>query len=427
MKKIFTLTTILLVVSIKLNSQVKVENFNIDGSNSIPNQYIIYEYDNLDETQLLKGIYLWVSKISKQTDITKLPSKKGLFIRESYDALPDGFLYQNDLGRRFAKPLDYFYEIAVKDNKVRLLLKDIRTSQEELKSSGTSNSYDDRNIPLTIDSSNLYLDVKLRDIKYAYSIRGVEKVLNLVNTKARSLKLFLDEYAKGNKFSDGSVVSQKVELFGFNADRNIFPFQYRVNKLDNELTALDVFNSLGEFNLQQSKLNEETFLPYFTHIDKENNYLVYKVYYRAASDDYLLNTSSLGISGTSTDYINFTFYYEKGELYVIMDNLLEAVSVYLGDGDAPKNFNGQSYNINKKVIYSYSSTEGFLKEFWNSSQIGIEDFNTSFFVQVNTLNKKGKERKSRMKNPILYSNYGNFINDELLKFFKSKTSSDENW
>ena len=333
MKQFSYFLSIFIFISSQLFSQLKVDKFNIDDSNILSQQYIIYELDNLNETELLKAVYLWVSKISRESDITKLPSGNGLFIRESYDALPDGYLYQNQLGRRFAKPLDYFYEIAVKDNKVRILLKEIRTSEEELKSTGTSNSNDDRNIPLLLDSSNLYLDVKLRDIKYAYSIMGVEKILNIVNTKAKSLKLFLDEYVKGNKFSDGSIVSRKVDQFGFDKDLDIFPFQYRLNSIEG-LSALDIFNSIQEFNLQQSKLNEKTYSPYFSHVDQENDYFIYKVYYRSETAGSFFDDNPYK---KSFDYMNFCFYYDKGELYVIMDNLLEAVDVFLGDGDAPKN------------------------------------------------------------------------------------------
>ena len=124
MKKFFLL--LFLLNTSQFFSQTKVKRFNIDEGNSIPNQYIIYEFDNLSESELIKGLFLWVSRISTKSKYTILPSKKGLFLREEYDDLPFGYRYQNKIGTRYVAPIEYFYEIAVKGNKVRLLLKEIQ-------------------------------------------------------------------------------------------------------------------------------------------------------------------------------------------------------------------------------------------------------------------------------------------------------------
>ena len=428
MKKIL----LLFLITTYSYSQVKVDKFNIDGTNSLPEQYIVMEFDNPNQLDLLKGIHLWASKQTLDTDISELPNKKGILIIDSFDPLPYGYLFQNKLGRRFAKPINYFYSIEVKDNMVRILVKDIKTSLEGIKSTGIVRNSSNSNIPVKLDSTSLYLDVKLRDLKYAYSLKGVDMMLNIMNHKAISLKNYLETFLEGNIFNDDGIAFKSVENFSLNNINKFFPYQYRFIDVKNS-NAKEVFNKIGEFNLNQSRSGENSFMTYYSYLNQEKNYMVIKAYYRIPTNANAFGyNTNLNSFGSTEDYLNLIFFYENDKLYLGIDSFSESTTVFVSETMAPKSFGAQSYVYNIKSIYGYTNSDDELENFIESTSnsknsIFNNKFGTNIVKLSSTLRKNGKERKFEMEKPITFTKYMNFVFDELNEFIIESSSQSSDW
>ena len=423
---------LLILVTSYSYSQIKVDNFNIEKSNSLPGQYIVMEFDNPNKLDLIKGLHLWASKYTENTDVGELPNKRGIYVIDKYDALPYGYLFQNKLGSRFVKPIEYHYEIEVKDNMVRVLLKDMRTSADDFYSFNDirNSSRTKKNIPVKVDSTSLYLDVKLRDIKYQYSILGVQMMLNISNLKVTSLENYLKTYLEGEIFNDDGLKFEEVSEYSIDSNVRIFPYQYRYIEIDN-LSAKDILSKIGQFNVSQSRVGEETFRIYHSYVNQESDYMIAKAYYIAPSNSMFMSSMTSSSFIKPNDYLNITFLYQDKKLYLAIDSFSESTDVFASETMVPKDLQGSTFIYNVKSIYNYTNNDDELNKFIENTSFKNSIWSGKFDANIIKLNrvlrKNGKERKSEIEKPRLFTNYMNYVFGELNTFINESSKQSSDW
>jgi hypothetical protein len=398
-------------------SQVEVDNFNIDGDNQIPGQYIVYEFDNLSEDELYLGINFWLQRENQgRTGFETFPNKRGFLIKDQLMPLPFGYKYQNKLGRRLARGIEFRYQINIKDNKVRFFLESINASNKELNSSsivGTGYNddpfslYDDDfNSPIIFGAEDLYLDVKLRDLKYKYTINGFDQLIKTINRRASSLKNFLDNFSISDENIVGNFEYKKVDLFSLNERNQIFPYQYREFDVDGYY-QMELISNVWK---RLKSISNANFRPILVHsfLDEERD-----IFYQRFN-----LTSKSGANGG--EYWSVILLYNNNKLRFILDNIAFANEVILGDSDTPKGQSG-SYSSNINNIWVYASGRNELTP-TNWSWEEIDDYQTGFYFRPN-----GKVRKSIAKSIEGQTNYFNLLFEDLKQTVEETVFVNDDW